>query len=347
MTHTQDEPETIKRLFAQALPEGTNSHILALGEVHCEAGHLNILTENLEELDKRHNLGTVGLELFPYMNVFLWAYRDGNLPVSESQIDNYLAAVFRSYALPVNGNVYSANSHLAKAAIDRGMRAVCFDARGMLQDEVSKCNDTCMGLAFSDFVEQAADKEGIPQEKLLEALRNDPSKVTSRLAQSCGNVLAHMKIAAFGEILSSNSNFPYAFYYGDKDVPANMVRSRIAHAWMVNEARLLLEQHPEYQARLDAMESMILEGRVKGLPEDAISSAIFHSSMDRERNAISMHGYFHLQGVNIESLQVQGTADLHLQSMPGIHRVSRAIIASSSKAAQVLHRLMEKATPSV
>lgn len=343
-----EESGDVRELFDAALPAGKGSHVLALGEVHYEAGHLHFLKDNLDNLRNQHCLGTIGQEMPYFMNMFLWAYRDGNLPVPADKSADYLHKIFNAYYYPVNHDNSEALGDLAMAALERNMRVVCFDTRCTLSEYGDSILRKCAGKSFRDMLEHTAQKERLSETELLEMFRQDTAKIPEMLVWETQKAVPLLQLAALGHLAEHKDRLPeYRIYFQTENLPHALSASALDEAWMHHEARLLLEQHPEYQKRLDAMESMILEGRVKGLPEDAMSSVIFHSSMDRERNAITIHGFHHLLGINNESLQVQGTTDLHMQSMPGIRQVSRAVVASTSTVADALKHHMEETKLSV
>lgn len=115
-----------------ALPGHADGHVLVLGEMHPEPEHLRWLTEHLRELKAEHNLGSIHLESGPYKEMFLWAYRDGKLPVGTDRAAarNYLQHTFgRMTGYPES---CEALVDLCMAAIDEGIAVQCYDSRETL-----------------------------------------------------------------------------------------------------------------------------------------------------------------------------------------------------------------------
>lgn len=124
-------PESFQELFDRALPGTQGNHVLTLGEYHRQTPHLSYLRENLPALVRDHRLGTLGLEMQPFMNVFFWAYRDGSMAQalgSQEAARDYLRTLFRL----VEGHetqTATDRADLVIAALDQGVRIVAYDTR--------------------------------------------------------------------------------------------------------------------------------------------------------------------------------------------------------------------------
>ncbi|MFZ4125003.1 MAG: hypothetical protein ACOYJ2_02880 [Rickettsiales bacterium] len=118
---------TLEEFLAQVLPKDAKKpHALAVGEYHNHVGHLGYFSKKLKNLQTDNNLGAVGIELPPFMEVFLWAYYDREVTGVTA---DYVRRMFQAY----NESEYSVNplatADLAMKAIDNGLAFICFDAR--------------------------------------------------------------------------------------------------------------------------------------------------------------------------------------------------------------------------
>lgn len=137
MKHADTAPAlpSLQQFMQCTLPQDGHSHILAFGEDHDQKAHYEWLSQNLETLRDNHNLGTLGIERNPYLEVFLWAYRDGNLPVGNElyAAKEYLQQMIAAYSgQNISSNVIAAKTNLYVKALDLGLDVVCFDARDTL-----------------------------------------------------------------------------------------------------------------------------------------------------------------------------------------------------------------------
>lgn len=118
--------------FRKALPGDQATHTLALGEAHFDDVHVRLMTQHMEQLRDEHNLRTIGLEMPAFINLFLWAYRDGTLEKelgSKEAAQAYLKAIFVAYGNKEASNAYTRKAELCMRAFDRGVNVVAFDAR--------------------------------------------------------------------------------------------------------------------------------------------------------------------------------------------------------------------------
>jgi len=127
---------TVQEFFAAALPGKKGNHALVVGELHLYKEHLEYFTAQLPALIKNNNLGTLGVEYPPFMNVFLWAYQDGTLTKelgSQDAAKNYLRTAFLAASDPDYRETTLAEANLMIAALDKGIRVVAYDSRDTLE----------------------------------------------------------------------------------------------------------------------------------------------------------------------------------------------------------------------
>ena len=95
MAKDETIPVNISRHLKKVLPKTAYPSTLIIGERHDEAEHIQWLNDHLDELHKRHQINTIGIETAAFQNVFLWAYRDGTLTDllgSKKAAEHYLHA---------------------------------------------------------------------------------------------------------------------------------------------------------------------------------------------------------------------------------------------------------------
>ncbi|MFN8992450.1 MAG: hypothetical protein ACK5X3_02085 [Pseudomonadota bacterium] len=248
-------PPALKAYMKQALPGGADEpHVLALGEDHLQTDHLEFLTHHLPELKAEHRLGAIGVELAPFMDVFLWAYQDGRLPVEKGQESTYLRSMVLAhydYAFKHNGR---AKAVLAGAALDKGIQVTHFDTRYLLEDLAKRYSEDLASL----------DREIVAHPSLV----------------------AHYRMGNYGQgngTLNEYEQFPF----------------------LLREVQILLKENPNYKRRLDNIEAVILAARQlakegKEIGSDALSAALFKASMPEDKNALTISGYQHIMGLEIQ-----------------------------------------------
>jgi hypothetical protein len=133
----------------QTLPRSEGGHMLTLGEVHTHAEHLDFLREQLPTLVKNHHLGTIGLERPLFLNVFLWAYRDGTLARelgTKEAARAYLTGMFEAHHRTELHDNAIASAKLCIAALDGGINVIAYDGRDRLKDEKDRWSKTLKSL---------------------------------------------------------------------------------------------------------------------------------------------------------------------------------------------------------
>lgn len=178
-------PQNFQELFDKALPPTGRDHVLALGEDHTFSEHWVNLAENLTALKNGHGVGTIGVELPPYLNLFFWAYQDGTLARltgSQEQARQYIHQLF-----------YAIDSHkeegpfadLVIKALDMGIRVVAYDSRFILSEQ--------------------RDRTKVPRDEMFSTL---PWNTFDRLRQNTDDFQTFMKHAA-------SYRYPWVVYEAD------------------------------------------------------------------------------------------------------------------------------------
>ena len=163
---TQNTPMSpeIKAFVDKVMPKGRGRHVLALGEKHDEKDHTDYFNTHLSTLIHDHDLGTIGLEIRTYSNVFFWAYQDGTLEKmlgSKENARQYLRQVFSSYTGEYK-DAFIRKGELAIAALDQGVRVVGFDCRGSICNDFSTIADKKWRLSEEDKLKMRTDKDSFP-----------------------------------------------------------------------------------------------------------------------------------------------------------------------------------------
>lgn len=135
MDKSQPIAPAIQKFLHDALPNDGGNHSLVLGEAHSHTEHLDLLQNQLDDLHKHHHVQTLGLERSSYFNLFLWAYRDGQLTEmlgSQQAARDYLKAIFAAYSPAYYKENASKHAELTIQALDAGMDVIAFDSRDSL-----------------------------------------------------------------------------------------------------------------------------------------------------------------------------------------------------------------------
>lgn len=118
-----------KIVLDNSLPNNTGGHALAMVEYHSEVTPKSFVHDNLDELINNHNVGTIALEMPPYMMVFNWAYQDGKLGAERIDNKEALIKAYTSFFDPTYKNNATKTAELSADALDKGIRVVTYDGR--------------------------------------------------------------------------------------------------------------------------------------------------------------------------------------------------------------------------
>lgn len=254
--------------------------MLVLGEIHSRYEHLDFLRDHLATLQKEHHLGTIGLELCPFFNVFLWAYQDGTLTRelgSKEAAEEYLTDMFQAYSNSDFSHNSIAQANLTIAALDAGLRVTAYDGRDRLED----CKSGWVSYLnkLDEHVKIRADEEGVTTQAIYQTIRFDPEERQKFF------------------IDDTSFNFPR----------------------LLREVDHWLNKKPEYQTRLADMEKIITLGHNKEIGADAISSALLSATADATKNTLSIGGAHHIDGMGLKDPfeNIQGTLPHHLREIVG------------------------------
>ncbi len=310
MTAKTTMPPKIKAFFDEALPSGQGGHVLALAEIHKEKSHLQWLCQHMPELVTEHNLGVVGLERSPYINVFLWAYRDGLLQaeMGEEAAKAYLKEIFCS-----NSGYWAENApeegELALSCMHHGVRVVACDSRDMFEEDIKGSADSISALDAA--IEFSATQHQLSIQEIRNQMRTD-SKMFADVVARASNVL-QQKLSP-QEIKARAQHYETSI----KKTKISELPDEIKEAWVLEEVQALCRQRPAYYERLARQEKIIQEGRTKTKPigSDALSATLLYAANIPNKNSLTIHGFFHIDGLGEPdadmSEYVHGTVPDHL-----------------------------------
>jgi hypothetical protein len=249
----------IAEFLSSALPQqGSQEHVLALGEQHHQPDYAASLRKLLPELKRDHRLGTLGMEIQPWFAPFLWAYQDGSLAQrfgSREAARRYVIAV--NNARPINDIRHfdlSQQMELALDAMDQGIHVACFDSRRTLeqrQEEYAKGSKT-----YEKDLAALATKQRRSVDQVLRETDRDPTV----LFQS-----------------SSNSD-------------------ACRRGWMHRQVEMLHHLNAGYQPRLDTLEHLIEVGRERNLTTDPLNALLLDAQMKPGMHCVALNGIGHLDG---------------------------------------------------
>lgn len=139
-------PPHLKNLLDPALPKDEGGSALFLREYHNTAPvHLVTLTEHARELACEHNVGAVGLEMPPYMMLFVWNLRDAPSGEKKSEAERLLRRAFTGYALSTDPQVAAAqdktmqaNAELTLQMQAEGINMMMYDTRYLLKEHAGR-----------------------------------------------------------------------------------------------------------------------------------------------------------------------------------------------------------------
>ncbi|MBN8543264.1 MAG: hypothetical protein J0M34_03265 [Alphaproteobacteria bacterium] len=254
---------TLEEFLAQALPKDADKpHALAVGEHHDQVENLRYFTQQLDTLKAQNNLGAIGLEKPPFMEVILWAYADG--VVDEA----YVKRMFQAYGEAEYSEAMKEKAGLAIEAIKRDIPLFCFDTR-----------DT--------FAQFAAQKGAL--EAYREELSKDPDLRDKLINEEDASFINRSQ--------------------------------RVQVGFLISEIRALLKdkEHPEYRARLNDLEAVLLaqrtmRGESKLLGYDAVGAALIAERTPQGKNALTISGLDHIMGLASRKDGVEGTLAQHLNT---------------------------------
>jgi hypothetical protein len=296
---------SLKTFMDKALPKGEGKHVLALGEDHRQVAHVKWLEGHLDKLQKEHSLGAIGFESPPFMEVFLWAYKDGKLPVGNDP-EKAKAYVERIFTLldPVFKESTKARISLALSALDKGIPVTFFDSRDVLNEGITSNH------RLIDNIENALSVEG---EGASSNLREGDVQVLARLARQDQAELEVLRVYTKEDNRSKI-----------RDDCLLKTKGKYQIAFMLMEAQKLLKDNPEYQTRLDNIEAVIKarqdwQGHGKQAGYDATSAAIIQAALPKGENAFILSGGTHMLGLGDkhqhERSPAEGTFAQHLDML--------------------------------
>lgn len=324
MKPVQNIPTGVQKYLDNAWPRNGKVNTLALGEEHSWTDHMVWLKDHIDELIKR-DVTTIGLEMAPHLNVFLWAYQDGTLERllgSHDKARNYICTIFNF------SNQYQTKSELPElllTAMDRGIAVVAYDSRYLLAQEKAKSlkNDG------PETLQKAADKlsaqQGIDGHTYQQHMREtSDSEAVFQLFNRL--TLAAKDLPRDTVTLSQGHNL-LEFHY---------TRLTIQKAWLLNEVDWLLQSNPAYQQKLEAIEGLVETGHKKisagSLTSDALSAVVFDAMAQHEGNRLTIGGVSHIAGMadwrGRAAERVHGTFDKHLREL-FVHEHHRANSSST------------------
>lgn len=281
-------------LLNEALPAHQSQHVLALGEAHEMVKHYKMLKNEWGKLSDPagHNVGTFALERNPYTSVFFWALKDGKLPVKPGNEQQYVERMMQYMTAPaLRPNAVEA-TRLGIEVMKQGGTVLMFDARKTWSGLLTEHGKSMQAVYNRYFL----------SDTYLDSIRNDPKTAIFDKKLDEDLRTGMLKTTA------SHENRPYQ-KRGEKAADAKQsVYALVAYA----EIMELLARHPEYAARLDAIEKPGLKARFSKLPEDAQSAAIVYAHADPAKNVLAVSGGAHLIGLRSTPQKFQGTFAEHL-----------------------------------
>lgn len=66
--------------------------------------------------------------------------------------------------------------------------------------------------------------------------------------------------------------------------------------WFFKQAKALYDAHPEYKAKMDAIDATVMQMQRSGVPMDVISATLATQAVDKGKNMISVSGAVHVMG---------------------------------------------------
>lgn len=280
--------------------------MLALGEAHTQQTPYKFLREHLDELKHEHNLGTIGYEMDTLTNVFLWAYRDGRLPVPPELAERYLGTMQSYMAAGHDAGEGVAKSMYQRAALqlaacDAGITQVNFDARNTL----GRIKNTQIRRTVDD---------------MANIFRADPDLLWRARVDS------HAMYEVCDRVLQSRDGLTEALEANG--VSQAQFRDEVKVILVIWEARVLLKRYPDYLRDYENYQAVIEAGRKLEIGKDALSAAILTHSAAKGSNTITHSGLRHLTGPEDADplMQLQGTFARQIEAMP--LPMQTAVIAS-------------------
>lgn len=350
--HTSTMPPNIAAFFSRALPKGQGEHVLALGEHHRHGEHIKFLDAHLAEIIERSYVGTIGIEAPTYMNVFLWAYADGSLTRkfgSAEKAKQYLLHMFVLSNEAEYESTIRAQVDLVTKAIDMGVRVVAFDARHVCQDEMKDYGDEIKQV-HKQIVAKAADS-GLSRTAFREKMFQDESVLKSFMDDTVeAELQAELKEEGSDVVkqLAKHSGYESIEDYRDKGI-----RDDVGLAVMFHELERWIKRKPNYEARLNVMDSVIFSGRKLQqhvMPCDALSATILNATKVPNKNVITLNGFGHIDGIGFNEenpyFNVHGAFHRHVelaQPEGGVApKVTRAVVASTSVGSKIHQDLLNE-----
>ncbi len=294
----------IKQFLDTKLPATGGMHTLVLGEQHDHSEHLAWLTAHLDSLRDTHNVGTIGLEMPVLINVFFWAYQDGNLKgmLGEENVKPYMDAIFAASHDPEFTDHAPEQARLATLALDKGFRVAAYDPRF-----ATAKRKAAIATSWDNIINAVCDSADPSSQNQIEwGFRLDPSLRTA---------ISH-----------------------DRTMKADWLIHEaewICNAYPEYRTRLNAIEH------LDTIgQKKIRQGKIT---EDALSMCHFNAMSVPDKNHILIIGHNHINGVgclygNGPKIHEQhGIANHHLFALQGMqkprpHQVTRAVIAGIAMA---------------
>jgi hypothetical protein len=278
-THTHSPTKiapSLKAFMNKALPKDEGKHVLALGEDHTQTTHVKWLQAHLDELKSQHNLGAIGIELPPFMEVFLWAYKDGKLPVGNDpeKAKAYVERAFKAFCESDFEENTKAKVGFAIAALDKNIPVTLFDNRNTLR------GTEILSPSVETLRSSLADNEDTRQ-----AMRHNNGNIfddMSALSPQAAALTTAFILLEAQKILSENPKY----------------QAQLDNIEAVITARRNSKQ-----------------GGGQRPGHDATSAAIMQASIPTAKNAITISGLNHLIGYVSNQYQNDGTFNSHLDAL--------------------------------
>lgn len=314
-------PPRIKAFLREAMPVSATPHVLATGEWHYGTTSKQFISQQLPELQDEHNLGELGYELPVCLNIFLWAYRDGNLPVDKEHARLYLKNIFNTFKSKANRIPYDDVVDLLCDAIDGGETVVAHDTRA--------------GTAANILAKHSRHVENLKvlcerQPHRHHQLRMDPQAMEKILIEI--KAIQPKKSAVLG--IGSR---------GGHSQTSELSLMFFRQVFVFYEMSKLLEKYPHYQRQSDNLDAVIEAGAKYEIDHDALSAALLMAHARPSENVLSISGAAHIggrkntpsvfQGLGGNYKQLSGTFAQQIAAMP--LPVTPAIIGSSKDIRQL------------
>jgi hypothetical protein len=283
---------SLKAFMNKALPGKEGGHVLAVGEDHDQETHLKWMESHLDELKEDHNLGGIGFEFAPFMEVLLSAYKDGELPVGDDP-EEAKPYVERMYTImtedPKSAKV---ETSLMFSALDKDVPVTFFDSRESLQEKEEK---------VSPHIKTLSERMGA-NKGLREDLRQNKDGAFDRLYTDERRAFLILEAQ---QLLKDNPKY----------------QAQLDNTEAVMTARQTWQK--------DGKQEEGYPGDPGYLGYDVISAAIMQARIPEGKNVITVSGFQHILGLEDRPDGVEGTFAQHLDAL-GL-KTSTALMGDSAE----------------